>query len=83
MGKNNEIQQVSDAEIKTVKGVISNIASEVIDGRTVYYIQVEDQVYSANSLLNVNIVFAKVGDEVEISFVPSKSQVIPLNKIKF
>jgi hypothetical protein len=83
MGKNNEIEQVSDAELKTVKGVISNIASEVIDGRTVYYIQVEDQVYSANSLLNVNIVFAKVGDEVEISFVPSKSQVIPLNKIKF
>ena len=83
VGKSSAIDQVSDAEMKTVTGTISDIATEVVDGRTMYYIEVEGQIYSLTSQLNVDIVFAKTGDTVEVTFVPSDSQVIPVNKIKF
>jgi hypothetical protein len=82
--ENHEVkEEVNDTGSVTLTGIITDIASENIDGRTVYYIKINKQVYLLTSELNINIVFSKVGDVVEITFMPSNSEVIAINNIIF
>jgi hypothetical protein len=70
---------LSNDEIETLEGVVDDIATEVIDGRTVYYFKINDGIYSCNSKINVDVAFTEKGDLVVITYVPSKSRV---NSIK-
>jgi hypothetical protein len=71
-GENVEIT-ISNEKPKVLTGIISAVATEVVDGRTVYYFIIEDKVFTCNSKVNTNIVFAKEGYKVKIEYLPSKN----------
>ena len=63
----------SDEKPIELTGDIVAIATEVVDGRTVYYFAVDGKVFTCNSKINTAIVFAKVGDKVKIKYLPTKN----------
>lgn len=84
VGQQNEgSNALSNAELKTIEGTIDMIASEVVDGRTMYYILVNGQIYSMTSKLDVDVVFAKIGDVICITYAPSEAEVIPVRDVEF
>ncbi len=63
----------SDLEnVSTIKAEISEIHEVVIDGTTYYYYLIENGVYRASIKINENQPFFKVGDIVEVDFVPNE-----------
>lgn len=66
------------------KGTISSIASEVKDGNTIYYVRVngEEQIFSFYSEIAPEIVFAKEGNNIEIEYIPSDTNVISAVTVK-
>lgn len=64
--------------IEKIKGQITALASEVKEGNTIYYVRVNDegQMYSFFSELAPEIVFAEVGDNITISYIPIDATVI-------
>ena len=68
-----------------VKGVISNIASEVLDGTTVYYIRVEgnETTFEMKSDLNIDVVFAEKGTNVVIKYYKSGVDIENIVEVKF
>lgn len=74
--------ELDKAKAETVKGTIEDIRSEVLDGNTIYYIKIDsvnDKIFSAYSKVNIDLVFAKKGDRIEIEFYASDS---PIEAIK-
>lgn len=63
---------LSNLESSEITGVISAIATEVVDGRTVYNFLINGEIFVCNSKVNPKIVFAQIGDEVTIKYTPSK-----------
>lgn len=80
----NSAGSLTDGAFDTVKGTISGIASEVIEGNTLYYVTINgsEQIYSLTSELAVTIVFAKEGDTIEISYIPAESECINAIEVK-
>ena len=63
----------SDLEnVSTIKAEISEIHEVVIDGTTYYYYLIENGVYRASIKINEYQPFFKVGDIVEVDFVPNE-----------
>ena len=58
--------------VSTIKGEILDIRETVIDGTTHYYYLIGDNVYRASIKVNENQPFFKVGDIVEVDFVPNE-----------
>lgn len=70
-----EESTLSNKELKTIKGVVDEIATEVIDGRTTYYFKVKGEIFTCNSKANIDVVFTEEGDMVILTYAPSKGNV--------
>lgn len=77
--------ELDKAKAETAKGIIEDIRSEVLDGNTIYYIKVNsvnDKIFSAHSKVNIDLVFAEKGDEIEIEYYASDSSVEAIKSCK-
>lgn len=75
---------LEDNSLTIKKGNISEITSEVVDGTSIYYVRINNskQIYSLYSELSPEIVFAKVGDSISISYVEVDSVIIAAVDVK-
>jgi len=57
-------------------GTILQLATEVVDNNTMYYIRIKESgpIYTFRSTLEPEIVFAKEGDTITISYIPLASE---------
>lgn len=77
--------ELDKAKAETAEGTIADIRSEVLDGNTIYYIKVDsvnDKIFSAHSKVNIDLVFAEKGDEIEIEYYASDSSVEAIKSCK-
>lgn len=77
--------EIDKSKAETVKGTIEDIRSEVLDGNTIYYIKVDsvnDKIFSAHSKVDIDLVFAEKGDEIEIEYYASDSSVEAIKSCK-
>lgn len=81
-GSHSEVFEESAFE--EASGKIINLSNEVVEGTTIYYVQVEGnkQIYSFYSKLEPKIVFAKSGDKVVIKYIPVESEVIAATEVE-
>lgn len=79
----NNSNSLENETITNKNGKISAITSEVLDGTTIYYIRLEgsNQIYSVHSSVYPEIVFATIGDSLNISYVKTESTIIPIVEI--
>lgn len=77
LSKVNSTEVLDESNLTELNGVISDIASENIDGTTVYYVKIEgsDKIFQMFSELNLDIVFSDVGDKIKITYFDSNSRV--------
>lgn len=77
LSKVNSTEVLDESNLTELNGVISDIASENIDGTTVYYVKIgdSDKIFQMFSELNLDIVFADVGDKIKITYFDSNSKV--------
>lgn len=74
-----EEEPSAEVENETFRGVITEIASAVVDNSTVYYIRLEgdDRIFTASVSLSPALPFAAVGDTVTIeASVPTEDQLL-------
>ena len=78
--KTENVSDVPAGETTTINGVIEKINSAVMDGNTIYFIKLQgdEQIYSLPISLSDNLVFAEIGQSVELE-MNGKS----VNSIKF
>lgn len=69
---------LSQEALSTKTGTIESVTSEVIDGNTIYYVKINDceTVFSMFSGLNIDVVFAREGDSVTVSYIDTNEKVI-------
>ena len=81
----NNTEIMDESKIMTIQGVIESIASEVVDGNTVYYIKLDasETVFQMHSDLNIDVVFAKAGMNVQIKYYHSGHKVESVVEITF
>lgn len=84
MAQNNivgESQVLPDDEIT---GRISDIRSAVINGNTVFYIQLENSqtYYAVSASANEVAVILNVGDRVTIHYTPDENEILTANSIE-
>ena len=77
LANSNNSSVLDESMTATVKGTITAITSEVVDGTTIYYVKVEGSniIFQLYSKLNLEIVFAEVGDTIEIGYYDSGNSV--------
>lgn len=77
LGKTSSSEEFDTKELSTVEGSIEALSTEVLDGNTIYYIKVDgvSDIFSAYSKVNIDLVFAKVGDKIKIEYYKSKDAV--------
>ena len=75
LASGNSANALDETNVAVTKGTVSAITSEVLEGTTIYYVKVEDSdtIYQLFSNLDINIVFTTVGDEIEIEYYDSGS----------
>jgi hypothetical protein len=69
----------------TLQGRVARIGSDVKDGRTIYYLSLQDKpglLYIATSNLSSFLPLTAVGDELELTFLPTTDKEISLNTLK-
>jgi len=69
----------------TLRGRVARIGSDVKDGRTIYYLSLQDKpglLYIATSNLSSFLPLTAVGDELELTFLPTTDKEISLNTLK-
>ncbi len=78
--KNENVPDVDQGKETTVSGVIELINSAVINGNTIYFVKLTDNdtIYSMPITLSNELVFAKSGNEIEITLNGNS-----VNSIKF
>lgn len=77
----NIVAPTHESEGKTVSAKIKRIGAEIIDGRTNYSILLDSdstKLFLLTSEINPEIVVAKPGDEVIISFIMTAEEVVPV-----
>lgn len=72
------------AEILTVKGIVSDIRTAVINGNSVYFIELDESgvYYSVKASEEENVVIINVGDEITIAYEESEGKIIEADSIK-
>jgi hypothetical protein len=68
---------------QTLKGIVVRAGADIREGRTYYYLSVStmpDKIFVANSDLGSELPLTRIGDEVELSFIPGTDKEINLNK---
>lgn len=78
--KNENVSDVPTGESTAITGIIEKINSAVMDGNTIYFIKLEgnDQIYSLPISLSDSLVFAEIGQSVELEMNGNS-----VNSIKF
>lgn len=73
-----------EEDLVSVNGTIENISNEVLNGTTVYYIKVNGvtPILMTKSELDINIVFARVGDHIMAKYYNSGSAVETLVELR-
>lgn len=73
--KSNSATSFDESSFDKVSSVITAITNEVIDGNTFYYVQVQnsDKIFQMRSNLDLQIVFAEIGDKISIEYYDSGS----------
>ena len=73
LATNNSSDNLENVELSTKKGVITNIANEVVESNTVYYVQIDDDstIFTFSSSVDKKVVFASIGDDITISYIPA------------
>ncbi len=83
-----ENQGATEGEEKTelleAKGVVSDIRTAVMDGDSVYFIELDNSgvYYSIKAADAENVVIMNVGDEVTVSYEKAEGKIIEAGKIK-
>ena len=79
----NTSEGLDNVEIEKKAGVISNITSEVVEANTVYYVQIDgaETIFCLTSNLDKKVVFATVGDYIEVSYMPTEEEVISVVEV--
>ncbi len=83
--QNNENAENNEqVELLKVKGVISDIRTAVIDGNSVYFIELDESgvYYSIKASEAEKVVIMNVGDNVTISYAESEGEIIEAETIK-
>ena len=75
---NNNGFVLNDSDIVYVNGAISDIASEVKDGNTIYYVKISgsDKIFAFYSELAPTIVFSAEGTPIKVGYVENENVVI-------
>ncbi|MCH7759737.1 hypothetical protein IID20_05270, partial [Patescibacteria group bacterium] len=71
------------SEMKTVTGSIARKGAEIQDGVTVYSIllnEVPDKLFTLTSQNNFEVLVAKVGDQVTLTFLDTDEALVPVNQ---
>lgn len=69
----------------TLRGRVARIGSDVKDGRTIYYLSLQDHpglLYIATSNLSSFLPLTAAGDELELTYLPTTDKEISLNTLK-
>ncbi len=71
-------------DLLTVKGVITDIRTAVIDGDSVYFIEVDDNgvYYSIKAADSENVVIMNIGDKISITYEKAEGNIIDAESIK-
>lgn len=74
-------EDMANKEELSTTGIVTAIGSEVVDGRTVYYVKIEgsDKVFSLQSGVNIDVVFLKLGDTVTFKYYKTNAVVVSVN----
>ncbi|MDO5522223.1 MAG: hypothetical protein Q4G58_17140 [bacterium] len=72
-----------DSVYETKEGEIDRISNEVVEGTTLYYVQLKgsNQMYSFYSKLEPKSVFAKAGDKISIKYIKTEAEVIAATEV--
>jgi len=78
--KTENVPQVEQGEATTVSGIIEKISSAVVEGNTIYFIKLtgNDKIYSLPITLSDSLVFAEIGQSVELEMNGDS-----INSVKF
>lgn len=60
------------AEVPTVTGTVTGVATAVVSGNTVYYIEIDGEIYRADIALSDRLPFLKYGDQMTFKADESK-----------
>lgn len=71
-------------DLLTVKGVITDIRTAVIDGDSVYFIEVDDNgvYYSIKAADSENVVIMNIGDKISVTYEKAEGNIIDAESIK-
>lgn len=71
-------------ELLKVKGVVSDIRTAVIDGNSVYFIELDESgvYYSIKAADAENVVIMNIGDKVTVSYAESEGKIIEAETVK-
>lgn len=80
----NENAGTDTPETKTVKGVVSDIRTAVMNGESVYFIQLDGKgaYYSIAASSSENVVIMNKGDKVTVKFKAAEGKIIEATSIK-
>lgn len=80
----NENAGADTPETKTVKGVVSDIRTAVMNGESVYFIQLDGKgaYYSIAASSSENVVIMNKGDKVTVKFKAAEGKIIEATSIK-
>lgn len=70
-----------EAESQTVTGKITDIKTAVLDGNTVYYLQVESKYYYIKAVDCMEVLLVNEGDTVEITYTDDAENFIPATAV--
>ncbi len=86
--ENNDENTSTDAEkddtnVLTVKGTVSDIRTAVINGNSVYFIEIDNSgvYYSIKASQEEKVVIMNIGDSVTISYKESQGEIIEAEKV--
>lgn len=73
-----------EVELLTVKGAVTDIRTAVIDGNSVYFIELDSSgvYYSVKASEEEKVVIMNVGDEITISYTESQGEIIQAESIE-
>lgn len=81
LGSVSTTEDMANKEELTATGKVIAIGNEVVDGRTVYYVKIEnsEKIFSLQSGVNIDVVFLKLGDNVTFKYYKNNASVVSVN----
>ncbi len=84
LAQNNLVEEEEEAQLQQITGAIADIRSAVIDGNTVFYIQLENSntYYAVSASENEIAAILNVGDRVTIGYMPDENEILSAASIQ-